>query len=460
MSVWQMAICLIAVKKLGWSMKFYGREEELQELRQIRDSSLESARFTVVTGRRRVGKTELLEKALNDGAFPYLYFLVTERAEKDLCAILQEEAQKVITQPILGSVERFGQLFEIVMAYSVHTPMTLVIDEFQDFDKINSAIFGEMQGVWDRYHGKARLNLVVCGSVNRMMNKIFLDDMQPLYGHDTGRLRIAPFSTGLVKKILRDHNERATNRDLLALWAMSGGVARYVELLMDAGAWTRKKMLNTVFSISSPYIDEGRISLNREFGKEFGVYFSILSAIASGKTSFAEIYNIIGKDIGGQLTRLETYYAFIAKICPAYELLGTRNCRYRIDDCFFRFWFRFIYKYMHLVEQRKFVGLISMVEKDFDSFLGVSLEHYFRTKLLEDDSYTMATNWWDRKGENEIDLVCENEFSGKLDFFEVKLDARRYDESLLKSKVESFLRKHPNKRRRDSRTGLLSVADM
>ena len=441
-------------------MKFYGREEELQELRRIRESSLESARFTVITGRRRVGKTELLEKALNDGNFPYLYLLVTERAEKDLCSIFQEEAQKVITQPILGSVERFGQLFEIVMAYSVHTPLTLVIDEFQDLEKIGRGIFGDMQGVWDRYHGKARLNLVVCGSVNRMMNKIFFDDSQPLYGRDTGRLRIAPFSTSLVKKILRDHDERATNRDLLALWAMTGGVARYVELLMDAGAWSRKGMLEAVFSISSSYIDEGRLSLNREFGKEFGVYFSILSAIASGKTSFSEIYNIVGKDVGGQLTRLEAYYAFIAKVCPAYELPGTRNCLYRIDDCFFRFWFRFVYKYMHLVEQRKFAGLIELVEKDFDSFLGVSLEHYFRTKLLEDDSYTRAANWWDRKGENEIDLVCENEIKGTVDFFEVKLDARRYDEGALRGKVEAFLRKHPDKRRGNSRVGLLSVADM
>ena len=441
-------------------MKFYGREEELKELRLIREASFESARFTVVTGRRRVGKTELLEKALNDGSSPYLYFLVTERAEKDLCSILQEEAQKVISQPILGTVERFSQLFEIVMAYSTHVPMTLVIDEFQDFDKIDRGIFGEMQGVWDRYHKKARLNLVVCGSVNRMMNKIFFDDTQNLYGRDTGRLCIETYTKDLVKKILRDHDARATNRDLLALWAMTGGVARYIELFMDARACTRKNMLKTVFSISSSYIDEGRVSLNREFGKEFGVYFSILTAIASGKTSFAEIYNIVGKDMGGQLTKLENYYAFIAKTCPAYELPGTRNCLYRIDDCFFRFWFRFVYKYMHLVEQRKFAGLIELVEKDFDSFLGVSLEHYFRTKLLEGDSYTRAANWWDRKGENEIDLVCENEFSGKVDFFEVKLDTKRYDEALLKSKVEAFLRKHPDKRRRDSRIGLLSVADM
>ena len=251
-------------------MKFYGRTEELAELRQIRELSMEASRFTVVTGRRRVGKTELVERAFGDGNTPYLYFLVTRRAEKDLCAILQEEAQKVIRQPILGVAERFGQLFETVMAYSVTTPMTLVIDEFQEFDKIDSAIFGEIQGVWDRYHKKARLNLVVCGSVNRLMNKIFFDDSQPLYGRNTGTLRVDPFAVDLVKSILCEHSGHCVNGDLLALWTLTGGVARYVELFMDARAWTRKAMLKCVCSLSSAYIDEGRVILSDEFGKDYG----------------------------------------------------------------------------------------------------------------------------------------------------------------------------------------------
>ena len=104
--------------------------------------------------------------------------------------------------------------------------------------------------------------------------------------------------------------------------------------------------------------------------------------------------------------------------------------------------------------------MIAIVERDFDTFLGSALEHYFRTRLLETDVYTSVSNWWDRKGENEIDLVCENEFSGTMDFYEVKLDAKRYSEALLRSKVEAFLRKHPDKRRQDSRVGLLSVEDM
>ena len=441
-------------------MKFYGRNEELRELTRIRELSLDSARFTVVTGRRRVGKTELVERAFNDGRTPYLYLLVTRRSEKDLCAVFQEEAQKVLEQPILGTAERFGQLFETIMAYSAHSPMTLVIDEFQEFDRINPAIFGEMQGVWDRYHHKAKLNLVVCGSVNRLMNKIFFDDSQPLYGRNTGKLLVDPFPSELVKTILNEHNATCSGKDLLALWTLTGGVARYVELFMDAGAWTRDAMLAQVFSLSSSYVDEGRVILSDEFGREYGTYFSILSAIASGNTSFAEIRNIVGAEIGGHLTKLESSYAFISKVQPAFEKATNRNCQYRIDDCFFRFWFRFIYKYMHLVEQKQLANLRQLVDRDFDIFAGGALEQYFKAKFIESCKYTRIDSWWDRRGENEIDLVCENEFTKALDFYEVKTDSGRYDETLLKSKVEAFFQKHPDKRRVDCAIECLSLKDM
>ena len=136
-------------------MDFVGRKDELAELRRIRAKSQKESRFTVISGRRRVGKTELVEKALNDGNGVYLYFLLTRRAEMDLCQLLQEEASKVLTRPILGRTERFAQLFEALMLYSIDTPLTLVIDEFQEFDRINPAVFSDLQGIWDRLH-KAR----------------------------------------------------------------------------------------------------------------------------------------------------------------------------------------------------------------------------------------------------------------------------------------------------------------
>ena len=441
-------------------MRFYGRHDELAELSKIRDLSRESARFTVVTGRRRVGKTELIDKALNDGRMPYIYLLVTRRSEKDLCGFFQEEVKRVLPINLYGSPERFGQLFAAIMEYSVHVPLTLVIDEFQEFDMIDPAIFGDMQGVWDRYHKTAKVNLVVCGSVNRLMNKIFFDDSQPLYGRNTGKLKLNPFSVGLLKTILSEHSEKYSKKDLLALWTLTGGVARYVSLFMDAKAYTRKAMLQFVYSLASPFVDEGVVILSSEFGKEYSTYFSILSAVASGRTAFAEIKNIVGADIGGHLTKLESFYSFLSKTQPVYEKSSNKNCLYRIDDCFLRFWFRFIYKYMHLVEQRKNAPLLEIVERDFDAFSGVALEQYFKVKFLEEGRYTKIGGWWDRKGENEIDLVCENEFSGRLDFYEIKTSAARYDRRALERKVEAFFRKHPDKETGGHEIAGISIQDM
>ena len=421
-------------------MRFFGRDEELRELKRIRDLSVSNSRFTVVTGRRRVGKTELIERAFGGGTMPYLYFLVTNRAEKELCGILQEEVEKVLEEPVLGRAERFSQLLEIVMKASLKGPLTLVIDEFQEFDKINPAIFGEIQGVWDRLHKKSKINLVACGSVNRMMHKIFFDDSQPLYGRNTGSLRLDPFSIGLLKEIHAAHCPKPRNGDLLTLWTLTGGVARYVEYFMDNGAVTRSKMIRQAISLGSSYINEGKTILSEEFGKDYGIYFSILSAIAAGKTSYAEIRNEIGTEVGGQITRLEKSYQLISKVQPFGEKSATKNCLYRIDDCFFRFWFRFIYKYQHLIEQKMFDELVSIVERDLDVFSGFALERYFRQKFIEERRYTKVDGWWDCKGENEIDLVCENELTSALDFYEVKLDAKRFAPSELERKRDVFLR--------------------
>ena len=237
-------------------------------------------------------------------------------------------------------------------------------------------------------------------------------------------------------------------------------MARYVEMFMDSKAVTRLDMIKNVCSLSSSYIDEGRVILSDEFGKEYGTYFSILSAIAAGKTSFAEIRNIIGAEIGGHLTKLESSYAFISKIHPVYEQVTNRNCLYAIDDCFFRFWFRFIYKYLHLVEQRQMIQLQKIIVRDFDVFAGRALERYFKTKFLEEGQYTRIGAWWDRKSANEIDLVCENEFEGVLDFYEVKLSSERYDEQSLREKTIAFFKKHPDKRSMKTNVVGLSVEDM
>ena len=202
-----------------------------------------------------------------------------------------------------------------------------------------------------------------------------------------------------------------------------------MQLLVDAGATTKSAMLDHIIKADSIFLGEGKAILIEEFGKDYGVYFSILSAIARGKTSRSEIENVVGREIGGYLTKLENEYEVIAKKQPLFEKSSTKNVRYTIEDNFFTFWFRFIYKYSYMI-----------INRDYETFSGLMLERYFRRVLIERQAYTRIGGWWDRKGENEIDIVAENELDEEATFFEVKRKADNIDMKVLENKAAAFLR--------------------
>ncbi|MBR6588706.1 MAG: ATP-binding protein, partial [Kiritimatiellae bacterium] len=358
-------------------MRFFGREVELKELRKVRELSQERSRFTVLTGRRRVGKTELSREAFDDGKTPYLNLPITRQPEVTLCAQLQEEAERVLHLGMHGTCTRFGELFRELMKEAEKRPYTLVIDEFQEFDRTNPGVYGDIQHIWDEYHNKTKLNLVVNGSVNRLMNKIFFDDSQPLYGRNTGTLMLKPFSPSLLKEIFRCYKPDYTNRDLLALWAISGGVARYVDMMMSAHAFTKAEMLEEIFSPLSAYIPEGRTILADEFGSDYGTYFTLLAAISSGQTTSAELKNLLGTEVGGFLAKLEDQYSIVEKKQPIFGKPTAKNAHFQIDDCFFRFWFRFVHKLNYLNELGRRDRMRDIAERDFDVFSGYALERYF-----------------------------------------------------------------------------------
>ncbi|MBQ6923205.1 MAG: ATP-binding protein [Kiritimatiellae bacterium] len=440
-------------------MKFYDREKEIAELRAIRERSRKSAQWTVVMGRRRIGKTSLVQMALGDE--PYLYFFVARKAEADLCETFAAEVEEKLSLPIgAGGNLRFAQIFETVLKFSQTRHVTLFIDEFQDFVRVNQAVFSEMQDLWGRYERTAKINLVVCGSVNTLLNRIFRDRKEPLYGRQTGMMTVLPFRTDVLRAILAEHNPRFTNDDLLALWTYTGGVAKYVALLMDAGATDKASMLQYIVREDSFFIDEGRAVLVDEFGKGYGTYFSILSGIARGRTTRNELEQFIGAKIGGHLTRLEDDYGVIGRRQPLLSKPSAKNLHYAISDGFFLFWFRFVERYGHLVEMRMFDELRRMVERDYETFSGFALERWFRERLLEKGGLTRLGTWWDRKGENEIDIIAANEAGEWVDFYEVKRDASRFSADVLREKAGRFLDVNPEWKGYTARYLPLCLKDM
>ena len=439
-------------------MKFFDRKREIAKLREIRERSRETSTLTVVTGRRRVGKTELVKQAFSDD--PFVYLFVTRSAEADLCDVFKRQIEEFTGRLIPGRILRFSDIFRHLLELAIERPVTVVIDEFQDFFRVNPAIYSEMQREWDALASRARLNLVVTGSVNTLMNKIFKEKKEPLYGRDTDQMTVRPFDVSVLKEILSHYRGKVRPDDLLALWTYTGGVAKYVALLMNRKAFTRKKMIEVLVEEDSYFLNEGWAVLVEEFGKDYGTYFSVLSAIARGKTSRAEIMNEIGGDVGGYLTRLEEQYGLIAKNQPLFEQTSNKSCRYRLNDNFFRFWFRFVFRYQYLIQVRMFDQLKGLVERDYEVFSGHALEGYFRQKFIEEGRYSRLGCWWDRRGENEIDLVCENEFERRLDFFEIKRDARRIDLNVLKEKSKAFFLKNPGKLKLTQGCHALTLEDM
>ena len=443
-------------------MKFFGRREEIEELRKSRELSHRFAQFTVITGRRRVGKTELVKEALRDGKDDFVYLLITRQAEKTLCADLQKSVVDALGHrlTIHGKCTRLIELVEEVFKAAEEKPLTLVLDELQEMDRINPSFFGALQGVWDEHHNTAKVNLVVSGSVNRLMNKIFFTYGEPLYGRNTGHLKVAPFPVSLLKEIFASFSPGYSNEDLLALWTFTGGVARYVELLMTSGAYTRDDMIDAIFGRLTAFAEEGKIILMEEFGNDYATYFSILSSIAAGRTRFSEIGNDLGMDVGTYVANLNERYELIARTMPVFAKKGGKNSAYHIEDCFFRFWFRFMFKYQSLISLGRWQQLREIVRRDFPAFSGYALERYFHWKFAAESAYTVMGPWWDRKGENEIDLVCEDEIAGTINFYEVKVDRARFDKDNLARKIEAFFAKHPEKKSLRQSARCLSLGDM
>ena len=419
-------------------MRFFDRVEEIASLKEIRELSKDNAQFTVVTGRRRIGKTHLVWKAYEDR--PILYFFVARKAETDLCSDYLLEIENKLGIPSLGKVKHFPEIFEYVMKLSMERPVTLFIDEFQEFFKVNKSVYSDMQRIWDKYHAQAHINLIVCGSIYSMMTKIFRDKKEPLYNRQTRFMSVKPFTPAVLKEIMAEYNPDYTPEDLLALYSFTGGVAKYVQLLIDAGATTKTRMLNQIIKSDSVFLGEGKAILIEEFGKDYGIYFSILSAIARGKTSRSEIENTVGREIGGYLTKLENEYEVISKRQPIFEKSTTKNVRYTIVDNFFTFWLRFIYKYNYMLEIENYDALKTIINRDYETFSGLMLERYFKRVLIESKKYTRIGSWWDRKGENEIDIVAENELEGQAIFIEVKRKIENYNPDELSRKVAVFTR--------------------
>lgn len=436
-------------------MKFYDREKEIKELQRVDDLAEGVSQFTVLMGRRRIGKTTLMIKALEGR--PYVYLFVGKKAESLQCVVFQQQAESALGIRIHGQVTSFASLLEELMIYGKNHKFAIIVDEFQRLADIGDGIISDIQKVWDKHQAESHVHLIACGSIYNMMKRIFEDKREPLFGRKTARIDLKPFSIFVLKKILCDYNPCYTPDDLLMLYAVTGGVAKYVSQLMDEGCRTKEDMLDAVCRSSSIFIEEGTELLVGEFGRKFQIYYSVLQLIASGMTTQSEIDSIILKNTGRYLDTLETEYSLIKKRRPMWSKPNSQGVKYFIDDCFLNFWFHYIEANRTLVELDKMDLLKEMIEKDYDQYSGQVLEKYFRQLYSEKERVTEVSHWWDNKGENEIDLIAIEKIDRRAVIAEIKRNPKKYSRIELEKKFEHI--KHHLRGYDVSLTGL-SLVDM
>lgn len=433
-------------------MKFYGREQEIEALRWQFQRAQETkvARMAVVTGRRRIGKTTLIRKAFENSVFPFIYYFVTGNSnEEEMARLLVEQAARQLDIKYLPAITKVSDAIGWLLESSHSRPLVLVFDECQQLDSWPN-FWSELQRTWDLGKRGAQALFVLSGSVQTAIERIFGNSNEPLFGRTDQMMIVRPFSTSLVGQIFEDASPLgAVPSDLLLFHAVTGGVARYVELLVDAEATTQERLLNFLFSERGTTLQkEGGVLLANEFRLSAPLYRTILRRLAAGRSKRTELQDGVAIDISPYLARLENLYGLVGRVQPFEEPVEKRKTRYRVTDPYLRFWLRFLSgdDIEAQIELQQWPGLIQRTTQALPTFLGHSLEDWYRQRFLELSGLSPVGAWWDRRGENEIDLIALDEGRKRIIFAEIKSQASKLDEAKLRRKSEAFLDVHSDYR--------------
>jgi len=433
-------------------MKFYNRENELSRLSEIATLSMKTAHMVVITGRRRVGKTELIRQFAK-GRKDVLYIFVSKKKPH----ILLEEFRDILAGKVplikTAAFRSFDDIFSFIFSYIREHPLIVVFDEFQNFESVDPSVFSILQNHWDREKNRIKGAFVFIGSVFTLMQRIFEGRKEPLFGRATSKLYIEPLTPGAVSEILNDHYLDPAIH-LPFYFTLFGGIPKYY-FLLDRYRLFGKPHAEVIKKLycesNAPLQNEGRELLIEEFGKNYHLYFSILQVIAGGETQMARIADGAGinvNSISKYLDELTSYYQVVERRIPVTEHKYEKKIgRYYIKDPALRFWFRYIFRNQSLIEIGDEKSLTTKIINNLSTFMGRSFEELVRALLLQRNTgdivpfrFTKIGGFWTRRGDVEIDIIALNEEEGKIFFSECKLKGNKFtrmDAQRLKEKAAS-----------------------
>jgi len=363
----------------------------------------EKAELLVIYGRRRVGKTYLLENSFDSP----LFFTADLSSPKQLMNNFMNPLKKILDLPDSLRISNWNEFFQF-LANAVRTFKTkqaIIFDEFQYIPQKDDSFLSIFQKWWDKEFSKLPVVIVLCGSYVGMIEKIALSINSPIYGRRTGQYLVAPmnfFDASLFLKKMDIENRIKT-------YSVTGGIPLYLKEFSDYSNFS-KALKEKVLSPGEFLLEEGRFLTLEEFSRDPATYFDILKTVANGRTKPNEISNLTEipyKGIGTYLAKLVDL-KLLRKEFPFSLKKPRRTPLYFIDDEYLRFYFKFLYPHKELIYRGRSDYLIKIISKALPQFVSFTFEKIAKQYLEKTIKPEKIGRWW-RKGE-EIDIVaiCEN----------------------------------------------------
>lgn len=390
-------------------MGFVDRVQELAALETAYQSP--EAALLVVYGRRRVGKTTLLAQFCKDK--PALYYLATEESIAANRAAFREAAADFLQSELLRFAENasWEMIFDALFRQAREEKLVVVLDEFQYLGKADKAFPSVFQRIWDTSLKKQNVEVILCGSLIHMMTEQVLSYSSPLYGRRTGQIRLGPIPYAHYRQFFPE----LTETERVLYYAVTGGVPKYIELFRPCADIYTAIEKNVLLPQSFLY-EEPEFLLRREV-QEVSSYFSIIRAVAAGRTRSSEIASQLSISPTSLSKPLKTLcdLDILEREVPATETNPetSKKGQYRIKDNFIAFWFRFVYPMRSFIESgHPEIALKKLKNGLIPNHVGDVYEDICRQKMWELNAqeklpfrFDRMGRWWGGR-DSEIDLVA------------------------------------------------------
>jgi len=313
---------------------FVGRKNELESLN--RGYKKDSFQFPVIYGRRRVGKTTLINEFCKGKKT--IYFVAIQSTAKENLEILSAQILSILAPDApKNPFPSFRDAIEYVFEHAINERIILAIDEYPYLANSDMAVSSILQAAIDKHQSDSKLFLILCGSSMSFMERQVLGYTSPIYGRRTAQYKLLPFSYQESAEMLPSF----TNEEKIILYSVTGGIPEYLYRI-DNNLSLKENVRDLFFDPSGRLFEEPSNLLKQEL-KMPETYNAIITAIASGSSKLNEIATVVGIATS-QCSKMLASLIGLGLVRKEYPITENNSKRsiYILDDWMFVFWYRFV----------------------------------------------------------------------------------------------------------------------